>query len=151
MDIINFEVNIPIDEDGYIEMECDFCKKRFMLHKETYFNEENLHFFCPICGLPNDTNTFYCTEIIENVETQAFNYMNEKIDKVLGGAIKKFNKNGFVKMSFNRPTKEPDKELYLPSNSYEFVGFDCCKERAKVENFDKEIGVYCPICGGFKL
>lgn len=48
-----FEIGIPVDIDGFLEMECDFCKNRFMLHKDVYGDEKNLYFFCPICGLPN--------------------------------------------------------------------------------------------------
>lgn len=40
-----FEIFIPLDEDGFIEMECDYCKTRFMLHKVVYENEDNLFFF----------------------------------------------------------------------------------------------------------
>ena len=28
------EVSIPLDKDCFIEMECDFCKNYFMLHKD---------------------------------------------------------------------------------------------------------------------
>ena len=31
-----FEIFISLDEDGFIEMECDYCKTRFMLHKVVY-------------------------------------------------------------------------------------------------------------------
>ena len=47
MSIKTFEINIPVDEDGFLEMECDFCKNRFMISSEVYKNESYLHFFCP--------------------------------------------------------------------------------------------------------
>ena len=28
------QISIPLDKDQFIEMECDFCKNRFMLHQE---------------------------------------------------------------------------------------------------------------------
>ena len=31
-----FEIGIPVDKDGFLEMECDFCKNRFMLHADTF-------------------------------------------------------------------------------------------------------------------
>lgn len=27
----SLEISIPLDKDGFVEMECDFCKNRFML------------------------------------------------------------------------------------------------------------------------
>lgn len=59
MSNISLEISIPLDKDGFMEMECDFCKNRFMLHKDVYESEDNINFFCPICGLPNKTNTFF--------------------------------------------------------------------------------------------
>ena len=94
-----FEIEIPVDKDGFLEMECDFCKNRFMLHTDTFQDESYLHFFCPVCGLPNETDTFYCTEVLEKMEQVALNYMYSELERTLGKSIKKFNKNGFVKMS----------------------------------------------------
>lgn len=43
------KISVPLDKDCFIEMECDFCKNRFMLHRDVYESEENISFFCPIC------------------------------------------------------------------------------------------------------
>lgn len=146
-----FEIRIPIDEDGFLEMECDFCRNRFMLHADTFHDESYLHFFCPICGFPNETNTFYCTEVLEKVEQIALNYMHSEMERTIGKSIKKINKNGFFKMSINIPKAEPEKELYQPVSEYETVQLECCNSSVKVQYFDKEIGIYCPLCGGTKL
>ena len=66
MDNITFSLSIPLDEDGFLEMECDYCKERFMLSKETFEGEDNLDFFCPICGLPNI--------IYNQIKLQSVNY-----------------------------------------------------------------------------
>ena len=29
MSDVIMEISIPLDEDGFLEMECDFCKSRF--------------------------------------------------------------------------------------------------------------------------
>lgn len=47
MSNISLEISIPLDKDGFIEMECDFCKNRFMLHKDVYESEDNINFFLP--------------------------------------------------------------------------------------------------------
>lgn len=146
-----FEIGIPVDEDGFLEMECDFCKNRFMLHTDTFQDESYLHFFCPVCGLPNGTDTFYCTEVLEKMEQVAMNYMYAELERTLGKSIKKFNKNGFVKMTMDIPKSEPEKELYQPVNEYETIELNCCDSSVKVQYFDKEIGIYCPLCGEAKL
>ena len=151
MSDISISVSIPLDDDGFIEMECDYCKNRFMLHQSVYSDESNLHFFCPICGLPNDTNTFYCPEVLEALHQKAINYMNNEIQRQLGPSIRKLNKSGLIKMSLKTPKQEPEKELYTPANEYVLFHQHCCGVDVKTLDLDVQIGLYCPICGGSKL
>ena len=151
MSDVTLQISIPLDEDGFIEMECDFCRNRFMLRKDVYESEENIHFFCPICGLPNKINTFFCPEVLEKAEREALNYMYKAIDRQLGGTLRKINRSGFIKMTMKKPPMEPEKELYTPAVDYEVVHQKCCGIDVKVQDLDKEIGIYCPICGGTEL
>lgn len=141
------EISIPLDKDGFIEMECDFCKNRFMLHKNVYESENNINFFCPICGLPNNINTFFVPEVLEKAQQMAMNYMLEELDKSLGKTMKKINKGGLIKMSMKGAKKEVEKELYTPSYDYTVCTKECCYIGVKVMCMDKEIGIYCPVCG----
>lgn len=144
---LSLEISIPLDQDDFIEMECDYCKNRFMLHKDVYESEDNINFFCPICGLPNRINTFFVPEVLEKAQQMALNYMLEELDKTLGKSIKQINKSGFIKMSMKKPKKEVEKELYTPSVDYVKCIKKCCNIDVKVKDIDKETGTYCPICG----
>lgn len=144
---LSLEISIPLDQDGFIEMECDYCKNRFMLHRDVYESEDNINFFCPICGLPNRINTFFVPEVLEKAQQMALNYMLEELDKTLGKSIKQINKSGFIKMSMKKPKKEVEKELYTPSANYIKCIKKCCSIDVKVKDIDKETGTYCPICG----
>lgn len=148
---MEIQLSIPLDEDGFIEMECDYCKSRFLLHESVYSDEENLHFFCPICGIPNKISTFYCPEILDAVEQKVWEYMHDDILRRLGPTIKEINKSGFVKMSLDMPKKEPEKELYAPINEYVISHQSCCDIDVKTIMLDAQIGLYCPICGGSDL
>lgn len=144
---VSFEVSIPLDSDGFIEMECDYCKNRFMLYYQVYESEDNINFFCPICGLPNRTNTFFVPEVLEKARQVALNYMSDEINRTLGKSLKQFNKNGLVKMTMKMPKREIEKELYAPSEDYVQCEKACCGLKVKVKNIDKETGIYCPVCG----
>ena len=148
---MEIQLSIPLDKDGFIEMECDYCKNRFMLHESVYSDEANLHFFCPICGIPNSISSFYCQEILDAVEQKAWEYMHDVILRQLGPTIKEINKSGFVKMSIDMPKKEPEKELYAPINEYVLSHQNCCDVDVKTIELDAQIGLYCPICGGSEL
>lgn len=138
-----FEISIPLDEDRFIEMECDYCKTRFMLHKDVYENEDNLFFFCPICGIPNKTNTFFVPEVLEKAQQMAANYMLDELDKMLSKSMKQINRSGFIK----KTERVQERELYTPLDSYVKCRKVCCGIDVKVKNIDKETGTYCPICG----
>ena len=150
-DTKTFHIGIPLDQDGFLEMECDFCKNRFMLYKEVYESEENLHFFCPICGLPNATNMFFCSEVLEKAQQIAANYALEQINAIFDKSFKGLNKSKYITVKTNKVKPKPERELYEPTQVYEMVKMDCCDLYVKTQNFDKEIGIYCPVCGGAKI
>ncbi len=151
MDSITFSLSIPLDEDGFLEMECDYCKGRFMLTKETFEDDDNLDFFCPICGLPNKINTFYSPEVIEKARQIATNYAMDEIYKKLSKSFRRFNTNGLISISTKKPHHIQVAELYKPANDYVKISLSCCNIEIKSTSFDRVIGVYCPICGGTKL
>ena len=82
------KISVPLDKDCFIEMECDFCKNRFMLHQDVYESEDNINFFCPICGLPNKINTFFVPEVLEKAQQMAMNYMLEELETISFGSSK---------------------------------------------------------------
>ena len=147
MSEMSFKISIPLDEDGFIEMECDYCKTRFMLHKEVFENEDNLNFFCPICGIPNSINSFLVPEVIEKAQQIMANNFFEKLEKDLGRSIRQINKSGILKMSVRKPKRISERELYTPVENYVMCRKQCCSIDVKVKNIDKETGTYCPICG----
>ncbi len=141
------KISIPLDEDGFIEMECEYCKARFMLKNNVYDNENYLYFFCPICGIPNKINSFFIPEVLEKAQQMATNYMLDEIDKMLGKSMRKINNGGLIKMSVRKSERVQERELYKPSDSYVICHKKCCGIDVKVKSIDKETGTYCPICG----
>ncbi|MBT2700438.1 hypothetical protein J7E79_24175 [Bacillus sp. ISL-40] len=143
-----FDLSIPLDKDRFIELECDYCRNRFMIPGEEFKNGDFVHMFCPICGLPNRLNTFYTPEVIAKSKEIAKQWAFDYIQKSLGASMKSINRSGFVKMDMQVPKANPDIELYEPSNSYVAVFVKCCELKLKVREVDNQIGVYCPKCGG---
>ncbi len=148
---MELSVSIPVDEDGFIEMECDYCKSRFMLHKSVYSDDANLFFFCPICGLANDISAFYCSEVLEALRRKTIDYAKKQTRRILEPALKKINRNGMIKATLKMSQTGPDKELFVPINEYVRSRLDCCYVDIKARAFDIQIGVYCPICGASNL
>ena len=147
MSEVRLSISIPLDEDGFTELECDFCKIRFMITGDDYENKDMPFFFCPICGLPNNLGTFYCPEILEKAQQMAAEWAMKEINRTFGKTIKDINKSGILKMSMEMPRPEPDIELYKPIDDYTMHKTKCCQMSIKVRAIDEEIGIYCPICG----
>ena len=88
---------------------------------------------------------------LEAVQRKALNYMYCEIVRRFGKTIRDINRSGFVKMEMKIPHREAEKELYVPLENYETIHEVCCDIDVKVKTLDKEIGIYCPICGGSNL
>jgi hypothetical protein len=146
-----FTISIPLDKDGFLELECDYCRGRFMLTKEIFEDDDNLNFYCPICGIPNRINTFYCPEVLEKANQVAMNYALDEIYKTLSKDFKSFNKNGVFKLTVDKPKPVPVSELFVPIHEYKKIHLSCCEISIKATSFDETIGVYCPLCGETKL
>ena len=147
MNDIKINIPVPLDEDGFLEMECDYCKNRFMLPVNVYEDDKNINFFCPICGLANRINTFFVPEVLELAQQKALNYALAELEQEFSKSFKQINKSGFIKMSMKKPHKVPERELYEPTAVYVRCFESCCNLELKVNNFDKETGIYCPVCG----
>ncbi len=141
-------LSIPMDDEGYIDLECDYCKTRFMITGDDFESVDMPFFFCPICGLPNNTNKFLSQEVIQKAEQMAMEWALKEIERSLGKTIRDINKSGFFKMDLKAPKKEPEKELYKPIDDYIIHKTQCCQMHIKLHELDCQIGAYCPICGG---
>ena len=148
---MDLAVRIPLDGDGFLEMECDYCKNRFLLHHTIFEDDTFIHFFCPVCGMPGETSSVFCEEVIEAAEQIAMNYAMDEIQRQLGPTIRDINRSGFLKMEMKIPKREPVKELYAPVKDYRCIHKECCGIDVKVDDFDAEVGTYCPICGGAEI
>ncbi|WP_146767241.1 hypothetical protein [Paenibacillus sp. YN15] len=148
MSYVSLEMSIPVDKDGFIELECDYCKNRFMITGEEFKNGDFVHMFCPICGLPNRMNTFFTPEVIEKSRELAKQWAFDYLQKTLGPSIKSLNKSKFLKMDLKMPKANPNFQLYEPSNCYLKVKLKCCDFEVKIREIDRQIGAYCPKCGG---
>lgn len=81
----NFTITIQGDSEGYVTFECPYCDSEFKLQAEEYQNDDNQfeELFCPYCGLAKERNEFLSSEVIEQAEAIAYNYMIEELNKNL--------------------------------------------------------------------
>jgi DNA-directed RNA polymerase subunit RPC12/RpoP len=143
-----FELSIPVDDEGYVTFECPYCGIRFKLEAEEFEASSILDLYCPACGLVNEINSFYTSEVIVKAEEIAMNYAIDMINKMFKDLERGSRNNKFIKFKSNRIKKEYGTELYENVDELEITGLNCCSKTVKVRLLDRYIGIYCPYCGG---
>ena len=128
------EISVPLDADGFADLQCPHCSEHFRLHPDDYSSDEITHIFCPSCGLPQDIH--YSDEIIRYAESVAAT----RVEKSLARELGKFGQTTFR----SRPTEEPP--IPIDATLQDFV-FACCGRHAKINPSTALSGSYCPYCG----
>ena len=140
---IEINVKLPVDDDGFIEYECPFCKQVFKLEKNLFKNEyKNEELFCPYCGLKSNVNRFYTTEFIEYLDSVKTSKVNELINKEMSNIAKK-SKGLLTIKSKNKNIEPLMLKLHYDINNNHICKI--CNEKFKTNNSSKII--YCPYCG----
>lgn len=142
------EISIPADEEGYISFECPYCKNRFKLEVNEFKDSSVTELYCPYCGLRDDINNFYNSDVIEKVEEIATNYAIDLINNMFKDFERSTRGNKNIRVKTKNIKKVSEKNLYENVDEYEIVPLNnCCNKAIKVPLLEKLIGVYCPYCG----
>ena len=142
---MNFEINIPSDNDGFVLLQCPKCLEFFKLHPSDIESEETLHIFCPFCGLISEN--YITNDVIELAQIITKNYMLKYIHKEFKQLEKK-SKNGLVQIKAGKPPKlEYEPKILSKIDELIIVKTNCCKKNLKINYLTKMCGYYCPYCG----
>lgn len=141
------EIEIPIDEDGFVLLRCHLCGECFKLQSDDIKDENNINIWCPYCGLNGKS---YFSEEVEDIALKKVkNEMNEMIYNAFKDIEIKNKHNGFVSFkSGKRATQEVISPIKLKVDKLEQKIYKCCNKQAKIKPLSIECGSYCPICGG---
>lgn len=131
------------DENGLVTLQCDRCNSRFKVEC-AYLNDElEGDIYCPVCGIPENLNTFWPEEVIEEATQIAMMEAEEMIQQAFKGLNSKYIK---VKTS---PIKKHDRELVFKDKDYDMnsITIHCCNKEIALMPNDITAGFYCPYCG----
>ena len=116
------EINIPCDEEGFVELQCHLCGEHFKLLVQDINDESNIDIWCPYCGLNEKNNMIF--DSLKKME-------------------KSIKKNKCVK-----PKEEIISPIKSKIDNLEIKHYKCCGTVAKINPLSIETGSYCPLCGG---
>lgn len=138
------EFSIPLDEDGFVELQCPFCKEVFRLNAEDVESDDVIGIFCPSCGLTGEINNFLTDDVLESAQIAAMNmaraYLNDSLKKL------ERESKGLLKVT-EKLKPEPNNLLTIKKVDVDLMMFDCCGRSAKISPLANQCKAYCPYCG----
>lgn len=146
----NFIISIQGDSEGYVTFECPYCNSEFKLQAGEYQNEDEPfeELFCPYCGLTKEKNEFLSSDVIEQAQIIAYNYMVEELNKSFKKMQQSVNRSkGLIKMDFKPLKKVETKELKDKDTAETEFTCSCCGRSVKVLYCAGAAKIFCPYCG----
>ena len=144
----NIKFKIPIDNEGFISLNCPYCNCSFKLEFAIVDKENVIILYCPNCGLHSSPNNFIPLKILKHAETLITNEIKKSLNDFTDNLEKTFKKNKYISFkknkNFNIEIPEP---LFETNHKLEPLELNCCNCKVKVLMTDKLTGIYCPYCG----
>lgn len=146
-----YKMNVPVDEEGYIDKECPNkdCQFQFKIKQEDWKNlcrDEAI--YCPKCGRTATSDKWFTTEQVIQAKSNAKTHIQNRILNALNQDAKTFNstqRNGFIQLTMRVSGHNRQIELPLKCKEILVQKIQCeeCGTRYSV------IGsaFYCPCCG----
>ncbi len=88
---MELNIEMPLDDDGYLDRECPSCERRFRWHDGPISDSpvdapEAEEFHCPYCGQPAATDQWWTREQVETLQQTALAAAIPEITRELGEA-----------------------------------------------------------------
>lgn len=140
-------IKLPIDEEGFVLLQCNLCGEYFKMKAEDLEAEENINIWCPYCGLKSDN--YIPEEVKEMAIKKAINQMNNIIYNSFKDLERNTRNNRSCRIkSGKKPREEEIHPIKVKINKLEDKEYKCCKKKVKVKPLLIETGSYCPFCRG---
>ncbi|OOM09429.1 hypothetical protein [Clostridium saccharobutylicum] len=143
-EIINF--TIPLDDDGFVTLQCPFCRQKFKATGSDVNDENNFELFCPYCGLVTEPNEFFTDEVKEKALRIAENYFSDKLNGFASDLERSFRGGSFLEFQKGKDFEINNPKIIIESDDMNTYTLPCCGRKIKAQLIDDEL--YCPFCGG---
>lgn len=144
-DNLNFTIEIPCDDEGFVLLQCPGCGELFKLRPGDYESDDVLRVSCPSCGIISEN---YLTEdVIELAMTMAKNHALD----VFHDKMKRLERKTRGKVISIRAGKAPAHDYEMPLQpSVDALAIATCQHCGRASKVSRllEMSVFvCPLCG----
>lgn len=148
-DEIRVTISLPLDSDGFMRRECPSCEREFkwFQHDEGDPNAEPAtQYFCPLCGVPADLDSWWTPAQLEYARGSAGDALGQAVEDAVAGLFK-----GVKGMTY-RPNRSFALEVPIPdalieTNDMVIIEPPCHpNEPLKVPEGSTQ-HVFCLVCG----
>ncbi|MDB1940085.1 TFIIB-type zinc ribbon-containing protein [Clostridium tertium] len=145
MSVINKEISIPNDNDGFVLLRCPQCGEFFKLRPNELQAEDVINIWCPSCGLISES--YLTMDIIELAMNMAKNMAFDTVFNEFKRMERSFKGSGFSFKANKKPNREAENPIVAGIEAMEIEKYKCCKREAKIKPLVKLCGSFCPYCG----
>lgn len=149
MDDFEVPVTIPLDSDGFVRRECPTCEQEFKWYAHDSGDpdvEAADQYFCPLCGIPSGTDTWWTPAQLEFAHGSAGPALDQAVQDAMNDAFRGIKGVSFRSnrdFTLDIPTPEP---LIEPDDMV--IVEPPCHPHEPIKVPEAVLGrIYCLICG----
>ena len=107
------EIELPLDQDGFLRRECPHCGDEFKWHSCGPANEEaeqqptSETFYCPLCGQPAGPDSWWTQTQLDLIDGASQRLIGAELNSMFDDAFKDLRNSKFVKVTPSNALTNP--------------------------------------------
>ncbi|HAN72704.1 MAG TPA: hypothetical protein DCQ36_14090 [Actinobacteria bacterium] len=146
---ISIPVPLPCDSDGFLRRECPSCEGQFkwLITDDDSSAIPPDQYFCPLCGVAADTNSWFTREQLEFMQSYAAPQIERMIQEAVGDAFGRIDAIEFKTARSLEIDSDTVDALVEPDDM--LIAEPPCHPSEPVKVPEERMGVlFCLLCGG---
>jgi hypothetical protein len=150
---MDINVEMPLDEDGYIDRSCPVCERFFRWHHGPVGElpegaPEIDSYYCPYCGENSPPDQWWTDEQVEDIQQNAAAQIMPEIADQFRDLSRNVSKSGFLKVDVSIPNVGTPSPIYIDnSRSLIAVSSPCHPYEPLKIMSEWPDPVHCLVCG----
>ena len=143
--IVKLVVEVPLDDEGFLALQCPTCGGRFKLTAAVFEEHAWQYLTCALCGIARGRSLFHPPDVMRAAVAKVQASIIGKFDRMMGG-LERATRGQLV--SFKRVRRTPVRIPRLRAvTDLVVTDLRCCRDKVKLPLASAVALFYCPLCG----